>query len=362
MTTRRDAGTMADQGRGGGPLAALGLPAGATLAQVTAAHAELVAFLGAAPKQLRPWARQQLAHVETAYAQLARELRPRGDAITPNKLSGSRFVASDADDVEDLLDALDDGAPATGRTHVVVRQGRASTARPSRLTGSGLGISERGGVRRLALGAGAVAIAVIGIVAIYKLGEPTVPGLTGTPAPGATAAGLDQAQVVALMEKLTTNPRDVTSMRALADLYYAAGDNATSRSWLLKVLEIEPKNVEALLGSGATAYNLDDFAAAEEAWRAVIAIDPKNVDAHYDLGLMYFSKDPPDLVRMREEWSQVIAIAPDSELASIVRTHMPDASGSPGPAGSPGATTGAPTAAPSTAPATPPASPAASPS
>jgi hypothetical protein len=47
---------------------------------------------------------------------------------------------------------------------------------------------------------------------------------------------------------------------------------------------------------------------------------------------MYFSKDPPDLVRMREEWNKVIALAPDSELASIVRTHMPDSSGSPGPA------------------------------
>jgi tetratricopeptide (TPR) repeat protein len=339
---------MSDQGRGGATLAALGLGAGATLAQVTAAHAELVAYLGAAPRPVRAWARQQLAEVEAAYAELARELKPRASAPNAKKLAGSRFVASDADDVEDLLDALDDGAPAGGRAHVTVRPGRAATSRPSRLAGSGLGISERGGMRRLALGAGVLAIALVGIVAIYKLGEPTVPGLTGTPAPGATAAGVDQAQVVALMEKLATNPRDVTSLRALADLYYAAGDNATSRSWLLKVLEVEPKNVEALLGAGATAYNLDDFAAAETSWRAVIAIDPKNVDAHYDLGLMYFSKDPPDLVRMREEWTKVIEIAPDSELASIVRTHMPDASGSPGPAGSPGATSGAsPAASPS---------------
>lgn len=349
---------MADPGRTAELLTRLGLAPGAAPAQIAEAHEQLVAYLSAAPRAVRPWARQQLVDVEAAYATLAREL---GRGMAPARVqatTAARYVASDADDAEELLDALDDGAPAPARHHVTVKRGRAPAVRASREPGAVIGAPRSGGVRRLALGVGVLAIAAVGIVAVYELGQPTVPGLTGSPVPGATAAGVDQAQVVALMEKLSTNPRDVTALRALADLYYAAGDNASSRSWLLKVLEIEPKNIEALLGAGATAYNLDDFAAAEKSWQAVVAIDPKNVDAHYDLGLMYFSKDPPDLVRMREEWSQVIAIAPDSELASIVRTHMPDASGSPGPAGSPGA----PTAAPSTAPATPPASPAASPS
>lgn len=351
---------MADTGRTGELLARLGLAPGSGPAQVAAAHTALVAYLKAAPRATQPWARRQLVDIEAAYVALARDLH-NGTGSSRSKASTSaRFVASDADDAEELLDALDDGAPASARQRITVKPGRALAARPNALSGGVFG-AQRWGTRRLALAVGGLAIAVVGVVAIYKLGEPTVPGLTGSPVPGATTASVDQAQVVALMGKLSANPKDVATLRALADLYYTAGDNASSRSWLLKVLELEPKNIEALLGAGATAYNLDDFAAAEESWRAVIAVDPKNVDAHYDLGLMYFSKDPPDLVRMREEWNKVIALAPDSQLAGIVRTHMPDASGSPGPAGSGSAPSSAPSPAGSTAPTAPAASPAASP-
>lgn len=356
MTTRRGTETpTAGAGQERARLAQLGLEPGASAKQIAEAHAALIAYLAAAPRSVRPWARRRLADVETAYAALNVALpAPRTSGV-----AAKGYIASDAEDAEELLDALDDsGRPAPPRQ--VIRPNRLAAARPG--LASGLDVARASGVRRLALGLGALTVVAIGVFAVYKLGEPTVPGLTGTPVPGATQAGVDQAQVVALMEKLTANPKDVASLRALADLYYAAGDNATSRSWLLKVLEIEPKNIEALLGSGATAYNLDDFAAAEQAWRAVLAIDPKNVDAHYDLGLMYFSQDPPDLVRMREEWNAVVALAPDSQLASIVKTHMPDPSTSPGSSGGPSAQpSGVPSAAPTNS-ASPAATPAPSPS
>lgn len=340
---------MVDPGRNGELLAQLGLAPGATRDEVAAAHAGLVAYLGAAPRAVRPWARQQLLEVEAAYSTLARELhRPAAPAMARATVA-ARYVASDADDAEELLDALDDGAPASGRQRITVKPGRANAVRESRPSGVVMGAPGRQGMRRLALGVGGLAIALVAVMVIYKLGEPSVPGLTGSPAPGATAAGLDTARVATLMGTLATNPGDLPTLRELANLYYDAGDFATSRTWLAKILAIDPKDVEALLGAGANAYNLNDLTDAEAKWQAVIAIDPKNVDAHYDLGLMYFSKDPPDLTRMREEWSKVIALAPDSELASIVRTHMPDPSGSPGPAGSGSVPSGAPSPAPTAA-------------
>lgn len=356
MTTRRDAAThAAAAGQERAHLAQLGLEPGASAKQIAEAHDALIAYLAAAPRSVRPWARRRIAEVEASYAGLQAGLpAPRASG------SAARgYIASDAEDAEELLDALDDSGRGAPPRRVAPQPNRLASARPA--LASGLDLGRGSTLRRLGLGVGALAVVAVGVFAVYKLGEPTVPGLTGTPAPGATA-GVDQAQVVALMEKLAANPKDVASLRALADLYYAAGDNATSRSWLLKVLEIEPKNIEALLGSGATAYNLDDFAAAEQAWRAVLAIDPKNVDAHYDLGLMYFSMDPPDLARMREAWNKVVELAPDSQLASIVKTHMPDPSSSAGSSSGP---TAEPSAAPSAAPtnqASPAATPAASPS
>jgi tetratricopeptide (TPR) repeat protein len=279
-----------------------------------------------------------MAEVDAAYARLARDLgaaAPAGEAAAMR----AGYVASDAEDPDELFDALDDGAAprqpgAKGQKRAVVPNRLAGTPRSASTAGAG--ILQNASARRLALGVGGLAIALVAVVAVYKLGEPAVPGLTGSPAPGATA-GLDTARVATLMGNLATNPRDLPTLRELANLYYDAGDFAQSRSWLEKILAIDPRDIEALLGAGANAYNLGDLVDAEAKWRAVLAVDPKNVDAHYDLGLMYFSKDPPDLTRMREEWNQVVALAPDSQLASIVKTHMTDPSAAPGSSGAPSA-------------------------
>jgi len=321
-------------------LARLGLQPGATSRQIAEAHAALSSYLAAAPKPLRGWARRQLTDVEAAYSALRpNQLKAASAASGP----GGAFLAADADDAEELLDALDDSRRAAPRINVPHKPARPAAALQDRAMGGGFPRD----LRRIGVALGALVVAGFAIVGIYKLGEPTIPGLTGTPVPGETAVGVDESQVLALMDKLTANPRDVTALRDLADLYYAAGDSATSRIWLLKVLEIEPENIEALLGAGATAYNLDDFAAAADAWEKVLAIDPTNIDAHYDLGLMYFSMDPPDLVRMREAWDKVIELAPDSQLASIVRTHMPSPTdGTPSAVGSPAASSPAESGAP----------------
>ena len=318
------------------PFEQLGLAPDATAEQARKAHGALKAFLASAPSAARPWAVRRMAEVDAAYARLARDLGAAPAGASAAMRAG--YIASDAEDPDELFDALDDGA--------VPRQlgakGHKRAAVPNRLAGT----PRSAGVRRLALGVGGLAIALVAVVAVYKLGEPAVPGLTGSPVPGATA-GLDTARVATLMGTLATNPRDLPTLRELANLYYDAGDFAQSRSWLEKILAIDARDVEALLGAGANAYNLGDLVDAEAKWRAVLAVDPKNVDAHYDLGLMYFSKDPPDLTRMREEWNQVVALAPDSQLASIVKTHMTDPSAAPGSSGAPSAPPSAP---PSAAP------------
>jgi tetratricopeptide (TPR) repeat protein len=352
---------MTDTGRTSELLARLGLAPGTGLAKVEAAHTELVAYLNAAPRMARPWARRQLGEIEFAYASLVREVG-RGASSRSAAAANSRYVASDADDAEELLDALDGGAPASARQRVTVTHRRQPAAHPNRLSGTAIGAQQQGGLRRLALGAGALVVAAVAIFAVYKLGEPSVPGITGSPAPSSLAGGVDQAEVLTLMSKLSDNPQDLATLQDLANLYYAAGDYAAAGTWLDKILAIDPKNVAALLGSGAASFNLGDNASAEADWRAVLAVDPKNAEAHYDLGFMYLSKDPPDMDKVRAEWNEVIAIDPNSDIAKTVATHLDSFGAAASPAVSPGATTSSSSGAPSASPATPAPSPAASPS
>jgi len=184
---------------------------------------------------------------------------------------------------------------------------------------------------RLALvGAGLVGVAVL-VIAVYSFGGggSGVPGMNGTPAPDTAAGagagaqgGVDQAQVAGLMQQLQANPNDTAVMQQLADVYYQAGDFATAGTFFDKMLAVEPESISALLGRGATAYNVGNSTGAEKDWRAVVAVDPKNVDAHYYLGFMYLDSPTPDMEKVKAEWSKVIELAPDSDIAKTIQQHL----------------------------------------
>ncbi|HSM14741.1 MAG TPA: tetratricopeptide repeat protein, partial [Thermoanaerobaculia bacterium] len=210
-----------------------------------------------------------------------------------------------------------------------------------------------GGLRRLGLAAGiVVALGAVGFIG-FKLGEPIMPGLTGTPVPQQSGATIDQAQISAYMTRLAADANDVEALQGLANVYFAAGDFATAAIWLDKLLVVEPDNIDALLGAGAVAYNLGRLDDAEDAWLKVLALEPDNVEVHYDLGFLYLAQEPPDLARVEQEWRRVIELDPDSDIAKTVATHLeglvPAPSGSPAvsPEASEPPESAAPTSAPS---------------
>lgn len=364
-------------------LANLGLGPGASDDEVDAAHDDIVRFLEDAPSSLRGWARGRLSEADRTYAILSGGLPDSGSAARPapalplptaidlpaarpaspapathqkhrsnhNGRSGGRLV--DEDEIA-MLDEQDGHSPTAGRNRPQ-KPGR----QVQRVSGGRIRVEPAASgfmhapMRRYALVGGLlVAFAAIAVVG-YKLGEPSsVPGINGSPVPGATTAAVDPAAVTALMEKLTANPKDITTLKALADLYYAGGDFQAASSWLDKVLAIDPKNITALLGSGAAAYNLGDDDGAEQAWRAVLAIDDNNVEAHYDLGWMYLGKDPTDVVKLRIEWTRVIALDPGSDAAKTALSHLQrlDPSFSPPPAATAVPASPAPSSAPTAQP------------
>jgi cytochrome c-type biogenesis protein CcmH/NrfG len=343
-------------------LARLGLGPGASNDEVEAAHDEILDFLGKVPSSLRGWARVQLTDADEAYARLngapasasysepapmvaaplAATSKAPAPAVRATRPAGPTIRGGIDDDLEGFYDDVDE-AEADGPV-VITRRGRRgpqaqavrvqSVARPRAQSGSTL-VVRRGALRPI-LAVGAVVVLVVGALGIYGLGSGGVPGINGTPAPAASG-GLDTAAVAADMQKYAANPNDTTTLMDLATLYYQSGDYTTSETWLQKVLAVDPKNVAALLALGAANFNTGDDADAQTAWEQVLTIDTKNVEAHYDLGFMYFSQNPPNIAKVQDEWGQVVALAPDSDIAQTVKTHLAQLGGSPGPSGAPAA-------------------------
>jgi cytochrome c-type biogenesis protein CcmH/NrfG len=288
-------------------LARMGLPRSASAQDVEAAHDELIGFLDTAPTTIAGWSGAQIAAIEQAYVLLS------DPTIDRSALMASTVAAADT-------------AATTTRAE------RPAAAAPAALPAA----AKDRRVRRLAIGAAVV----VGVVAIafagFNLNGGTgVPPMTGSPAPEAAASpAVDTARVGELMQKIQADPKDVTSLQSLADIYYQANDYATAGGFLEKIVGIDPKNVTALLALGAVQYNQGDTANAEKQWRAVLAMDDQNIDAHYYLGFMFLTQDPPDTAQAKAEWNKVIAIDPTSDIAKNVSQHMASLDATPAPGAS----------------------------
>jgi len=254
-------------------LARLGLTEEADIDAIEAAHSSISDYLDAAPDDLRRWA-----------------LRRQGEADRIHAL-----LTGPEEDLEPLAVRTGTDAPAPTRRRV-----------PKQLLWLG----------------GLVAVIAL-VVGVYWMGRPpsSLPAMTtaeGTPS--ASAGALDQAKVADLMAKIQANTKDVESLQALSDLYYQATDYANAKVFILKVLDVDPKNEKALIGLGALNFNSGDLAAAEKVWKQAAVLYPNNPEVHYDLGFLYMTKKQNDL--MKQEWAKVVELAPDSDLAKNVQSHV----------------------------------------
>jgi cytochrome c-type biogenesis protein CcmH/NrfG len=320
-------------------LARLGLRPGASDGEVEAAHDEILDFLDRAPESLGDWARLQVAHADEAYAHLNGAPLP----VAPIDIPPDEEIDDDPDETQGPVVVIRRDRRSRSQAQA---QAQAHAKVPRREGGGDAGalVIERGTVRTLGIGAGAVVLVAALVIGVYGFAPGGLPGLTGTPKPEATA-GVSTQQVADLMQKIAANPKDTVSLMALGNLYYGTSDYATAETWFEKVLGVEPSNVDALLALGAAQYNSGDEASAQAAWAKVLGIDPKNLEAHYDLGFMYFSQNPPNVEKAQAEWGEVITLAPDSEIAQTVKAHLSSLgspapgsatpSASPPPAGSP---------------------------
>ena len=277
-------------------LGRLGLRENASDADVETAHNGLVEFLELAPHEVKSWAAARTTDVDEAFALLS---GPEQDLVAATPM-------------------VQDGPVQASQPPV------AAPAAPGAIAA----FAANKPARKKLMWA-AVPLLVIAVVfAVFQMGKSDVPGISGTPTGQETTAAasgatpVDPAQVAALMQKISANPTDIVSLQALGNLYFAAGDYKNAIVWGQKVLGVDPKNKVALISTGAAQFNSGDQAGAKKNWLVAAALYPKEAEVHYDLGFLYMSQTPPDLVNQKIEWAKVVAIDPTSELAKSVQTHI----------------------------------------
>lgn len=245
------------------PHARLGLTSKASAEDAKRAHDEVVSFLETAPAGVRRWARDEIAAVDEAYAAISNPARAR-------KAGGN------------------------------VR------------------------LRRAVAGVVTVAAAVAVVVGVYDMGggkkDSGAPSASASEGPSLSPG--DRVRVSKLMRKLKADPNDVKTLVAIGNVFFNARDFNSAGSFMQRALTIKPGDVQARLALGASEFNLGDVADARRDWQRVIAADPKNVEAYYDLGFLYVSQDPPDMANTKKMWEKVVELAPDSQVAKSVSTHL----------------------------------------
>lgn len=286
----------------------LGLDADADEADVAHTRARLEEYLAQAPPELAGWARRQL----------------EGPAVTGTTLAAAGTTR---------------GTRTSGATGVQTPRRRRSPLVP----------------------VGILAAAVTVGVLVYNMpdnGGPAAAGqnpsaaasapadaMHGAPA-AETPPPLDQAKVDDLTAKIKTNPKDVESMRLLANEYSRTAHYEKASETQAKIVALQPENVDARLALGVAHFNRGDAAGAEKEWQNVLQQAPESAEAHYDLGFLYFTQDPPRIDKAEEHWKKVVEIDPESDLAKTVSSHLDSFKKAAGDSTSP---TSVPTSVPSAA-------------
>ncbi len=298
--SRKQSTASAQQDLRTGLHARLGLTPKASDQDVESAHRDVFAFLATVPPEIRGWANAQAASIDEAFALLA-------------------IPAAELDAM-----VLSENAEMSAST-LVADVPKSFLSNP---------------VRKKLLKVASVFILVAVVFGVYKMGNSTdstagnvKSNQTSANEAGATTATIDQARVTALMGKITTNPRDITSLQSLGEIYFAATEYKTAAMWERKVLEVDPKNKTGLLALGAAEFNSGNNSKAEKAWLIAADLYPNLAEVHYDLGFLYLSQNPPNIAKVTYEWNKVIKIDPNSSVAKTVATHLKGlTSSSPTPA------------------------------
>jgi tetratricopeptide (TPR) repeat protein len=126
--------------------------------------------------------------------------------------------------------------------------------------------------------------------------------------------------IVYFKKMLEKEPRQQDTLINLSAIYFERGELDEGMKYFRLLDEKTLTDSSLFYNIGVLLFKSGQIDMAIEYLSKSIKLDPKKVDAHYQLGLANLNKG--DMEKARESFERVIAIAPDSEKATLARNLL----------------------------------------
>jgi cytochrome c-type biogenesis protein CcmH/NrfG len=150
----------------------------------------------------------------------------------------------------------------------------------------------------------------------------SAPATGGTStAGGRTAPVLDQARVDQLNTTIKNDPKDITAVVQLANVYFDAERWPDAISWYERALALNPKDADVSTDLGVSYYYTNRTDEALRRFEESLKIDPKHTKTLLNKGIVLaFGKE--DLKGAAVEWQKVVELAPGSPEGEAARRAL----------------------------------------
>jgi tetratricopeptide (TPR) repeat protein len=155
------------------------------------------------------------------------------------------------------------------------------------------------------------------------------------PAPGGGATGqvvdpaVLQENETRLKSALRTNPKDLTSLIQLGNLYYDSSRFNEAVDYYGRALALDSRNVDVLTDRGTSYWNLGQADAAIGEFQKALGIDGAHAQTLYNMGVVYLNgKNEP--AEARKAWEKLLATNPNYPDRAKVQEQIRSLGGAPG--------------------------------
>lgn len=164
----------------------------------------------------------------------------------------------------------------------------------------------------------AIALAVFAAVVYLVAFSPFAPnrtamGVAALPTEFVDQLPLEQQQVLTLLYKLQTNPKDADTQRQVAILYDQLSEsNVTFLPYAIQhyetLLKLSPSDTDSRTDLASAYFRAGRVDAAIQEATAVLRIDPNHVNANFNLGVFYLNSKPKEYQKSANQFEKVIRL------------------------------------------------------
>ncbi len=113
-----------------------------------------------------------------------------------------------------------------------------------------------------------------------------------------------------LKSMINSNPRDVSALIQLGNLYYDNNKFSDAVQWYGKALEIDPNNVSVRTDRGTCFWSMGQADAAIAEFQKSLQVNPTHPQTLFNLGIVYLH-GKNDMNEARKAWEKLLSTNPD---------------------------------------------------